>query len=92
MKQLHNSSLLATAVAATLCLGAGNAAALEVNLYGVGHVSADNNNDGTDSQWYIASNSSRLGLKGSQKLSDNINAIFQYESGVDLTGRGTNDG
>ena len=92
MNNLYNPTLLATAITATLCLGIGNASALETSIYGVGHVSADNNNDGTDSQWYIASNSSRLGVKGSQKLSDNINAIFQYESGVDLTGRGTNDG
>lgn len=92
MNQSYNSSLLATAVAATLCLGIGNAAALEVSLYGVGHVSGDSNNDGNDTQGYIASNSSRLGLKGSQVLSDHLNALFQFESGVDLTGRGTNDG
>jgi len=48
--------------------------------------------DGTNSQLYVASNSSRLGFKGNHSLDNGMKVIFQYESGMDLTGRGTNDG
>ena len=87
---IHN--LLIMTIATTLCLGASNAMALELSIYGVGHVSLDNNDDGTDSQLYVASNSSRLGFSGSHALDNGMDISFQYESGVDLTGRGNNDG
>ena len=92
MQKGHFHIALATAVAVALSLGAGNASALELNIYGVGHLSADNNDDGANSQLYIASNSSRLGFKGNHDLVKGMKVIFQYESGVDLTGRGENDG
>ena len=92
MKTTYRKTALATALASALCLGAGSASALELNIYGVGHVSADNNDDGNSSQWYAASNSSRLGFKGNHGIGNGLKIVFQYESGVDLTGRGTNDG
>jgi len=92
MKKLNFRIPLTTVVAAALCLGAGNASALGLNIYGVGHLSLDSNDDGSTSQLYIASNSSRLGFKGNHDLANDMKIIFQYESGVDLTGRGTNDG
>jgi len=64
---------------------------LNFNVYGVGHISIDNINYG-DSRIHIASNSSRLGLKGAYEIHPGLSFIFQYESGVDLTGRGQNDG
>lgn len=64
----------------------------EVNIYGLGHLSADNVNDDLTSSVYVTSNSSRLGFNGEFTLDDNLNVIFQYESGVDLTGQGGNDG
>jgi predicted porin len=68
-------------------------AGLEFSIYGVGHLSADHIDTGADSSGYIHSNSSRLGFKGSYDLGlDGVAAIFQYESGVDLTGHGTGDG
>jgi predicted porin len=68
-------------------------AGLELSIYGVGHLSADHIDTGADSSGYIHSNSSRLGFKGSYDLGlDGVAAIFQYESGVDLTGHGTGDG
>lgn len=67
------------------------APALELSLYGVGHLSADSIDTGPDSSGYIHSNSSRLGLKGSHDVRG-AKILFQYESGVDLTGNGTGDG
>lgn len=67
-------------------------AGLELSIYGVGHLSADRIDTGVDSSGYIHSSSSRLGFKGSYDLGSGTAAIFQYESGVDLTGHGTGDG
>jgi predicted porin len=52
----------------------------------------DNADDGLDSSTHVASNSSRLAVSGDQELTDALTAVFQYESGVDLTGEGENDG
>ncbi|MFL0810514.1 MAG: porin [Agarilytica sp.] len=64
----------------------------EVSLYGLGHVSADNVDDGEDSSIYFASNSSRLGLKGTHAIDESTSVVFQFESGLDPTAQGTNDG
>lgn len=66
--------------------------ALEMNLYGVGHLSADSVDDGTNSGTYVASSSSRLGFRGNHDLGNGMKAVFQLESGLDLTGQGANDG
>lgn len=66
--------------------------AVEINLYGLGHLSADQVDDGQDSSPHLASNSSRLGFYGSQKISSDASIIFQYETGADLTAQGINDG
>jgi predicted porin len=66
--------------------------AADLDLYGVGHLSYDGiDNTGTSSD-YLHSNSSRLGIKGSQDLNDELSVYVQYESGVDATGHGTGDG
>ena len=70
----------------------GPALALELSLYGVGHLSADSIDTGSDSSGYIHSNSSRLGFKGSHDVGSGATILFQYESGVDLTGSGAGDG
>jgi predicted porin len=66
-------------------------AGLELSVYGVGHLSADSINTGSDSSGYLHSNSSRIGFRGNYDLGG-VKAIFQYESGVDLTGKGGADG
>lgn len=81
----------------TLALIAGQSEAkssstLDLNLYGHGHLSFDYVDDGADRTQHVTSNSSRLGIKGQQKLSESLTFIFQYESGVDLTAQGGNDG
>lgn len=67
-------------------------AALEVNLSGVTHLSVDRLDDGFTSSWYMASNSSRLNFNGSHAITPETKLLFQFESGMDLTGDGTNDG
>jgi predicted porin len=66
--------------------------ALELNVYGVGHVSADSVDDGKDKSVYTASNSSRLGFNGSNHIADKLTVLFQFETGLDPTSQGTNDG
>jgi predicted porin len=82
-------SLLAGSVGMALSVPA---PALELSVYGVGHLSADSIDTDDDSSGYIHSNSSRLGIKGSHGVGNGAAILFQYESGVDLTGKGTGDG
>ena len=91
MKTSHNRLQMVGAIAAALGL-AGNVSALEMNIYGLGHLSVDSNNDGSNTVLAVASNASRLGFSGNHTVSDNLRIIFQYESGVDLTGSSGNDG
>lgn len=85
MKSLVVAMAVGTAISAP-------AWALDLSIYGVGHLSADSINTGASTSTYIHSNSSRLGFKGDHDLGNAYSIIFQYESGVDLTGRGTGDG
>lgn len=87
---------LAIAIAAALAVPM--AAQADTTLYGQGHVSidylqADNatvagttDDDGID----LSSNSSRLGIKGSHKLSDSLAAVYQFEWGISVDGDGGN--
>ena len=63
-----------------------------IDLYGVAHVSANPIDNGKDSTVKIASNSSRLGIKANQEITDGLTILGQYEVGVDLTGSGKDDG
>jgi len=85
MKSLVVAMAVGTAFSTT-------AMALDLSIYGVGHLSADGIDNGAQKSDYIHSNSSRLGFKGSHDLGDGLSVLFQYESGVDLTGKGTGDG
>jgi predicted porin len=93
VSQPHSASLyigivglLSAGVSCSVCRAA------ELDLYGVGHVSADHIDVGNSSSEYVHSNSSRLGIKGDQDLTDELAIYVQYESGVDLTVHGTGDG
>jgi predicted porin len=90
-----HQNLKAAAFGLAACTGAAfsvPAAALDLSIYGVGHLSADKIDIGTNSSSYLHSNSSRLGFKGSHDLGNGLSVLAQYESGVDLTGNGTGDG
>jgi len=69
-----------------------NIHATELHIYGQGHLSVDSIDDGVDTSIHTASSSSRLGFNGEHKINENFKVIFQYESGVDLTAQGVNDG
>ncbi len=57
----------------------------EVNWYGKASVTLENANMGDDSVIRLLSNASRVGLKGSEELSDGLSAIYkmEYEVTVD---------
>jgi len=77
--------LIALAVAAAV---AAPAAMADTTLYGLAHVSVDyidTDTAGKDANVNIQSGSSRLGVKGAEKLSSGLSAIYQYETTVEVT-------
>ena len=78
--------------ACALSLLVNQAMATDFSIYGLGHVSLDYVDAGITSSVYTASISSRLGFKGRHALESNLTVIFQFETGVDLTAQGGNDG
>jgi predicted porin len=66
--------------------------AANVELYGVAHVSVDSVDNGTKSTSTVASNSSRIGIKGSQAIDGGMTIVGQFEVGADLSGAGKDDG
>lgn len=79
-------------LAATITFGPAVGSAVDLELYAVAHMSADSVDDGEERSEYVASNSSRLGLRGAHELSPGMKVVFQFEQGIDLTGQGENDG
>lgn len=82
--------IIALAIAAAMA--APVAALAEVTVYGIADMSVDMTNDGGDQastmgtadnkRTQIASNQSRLGLKGSDDLGNGMKALWQMEAGV----------
>ena len=72
--------------------------AADVTVYGVAHVSLDEaaNDDpdpaNRDSLFAISSNKSRIGLRGSEALSQSVKAIWQFENAVVLDNGGWGEG
>ncbi len=62
---------------------------LDYDLYGKMHISAERQDNGEDSDFYLSSNSSRIGLKGLSELEDGIELIWQVESGVNVDESGS---
>ena len=79
-------AIMISAVAASSLMAA------NIDLYGVAHVSGDSVDNGKNSTVVFASNSSRLGVKGSADIGHGLTALGQFEVGVDLTGTGSDDG
>jgi predicted porin len=77
--------LIAVAVAAAV---AAPAAMADTTLYGLAHVSADYVDNDVDSNLNVQSASSRLGVKGTEKLSNGLSALYQIEWGVDMADSG----
>jgi len=90
-KQIAATFLVGSSLLFTPVISAGDDG-VNIHLYGVGHVSVDAVDNGEDVEGVAASNSSRLGVKGGIHFGSELKAVVQYETGVDLTGRGANDG
>jgi predicted porin len=91
-----NKKLLAVAVGAAMIAGATAATAGEAALYGKIHLSIDSLDNGAstagivtgdqdDSGIFVSSNSSRLGIKGSEDLGNGLSAIYKYEMSTDYS-------
>ncbi|MHB1230540.1 MAG: porin [Halothiobacillus sp.] len=76
-------NIIALAVAAALIAPA--AAMADTTLYGKFHVSYDflGGSKAASTTGGFSSNSSRLGIKGKEKINDNLSMIYQYETGFD---------
>jgi predicted porin len=83
--------LIALAVASALTVPAlALADTGNVTIYGSANVSydfVDSGANGNRSQ-RVSSNTSTLGLKGSEDLGDGLTAVWQVEQGIDMTGAG----
>lgn len=75
--------LLLAAVVATMGMSAAQAAP---TLYGKVNVSVDSYDDGKDDKVEVNSNASRIGVKGEEKLTDQLAAIYQAEWEIDVDG------
>ncbi|EHQ51579.1 outer membrane protein (porin) [Ectothiorhodospira sp. PHS-1] len=78
--------VLVFAVAAAMGLPA--AAMADTTLYGRLNVSMDRVNDGDASSHQIASNASRIGVRGSEDLGAGLRGVFQMEAGFDAANGG----
>ena len=85
---LNTPSLVSMGAFASLISVSSVAQTLEV--YGLAHMSLDRLDNGSEEALNIASNSSRLGVRGEYVFSDSIKLVYQYESGIDLTAEGKN--
>lgn len=83
-------NLIAVAVAAALAAPA--VALADTTLYGQAHLSLDATDDGIDSGLHLQSNSSRLGIKGSEDLGNGLTVLFQLEGAVNFDGSGAEGG
>ena len=75
--------LLLAAAVTTLSLSAAQAAP---TLYGKLNVSVDSYDNGKDTVTELNSNASRLGVKGEEKLTEQLSAVYQAEWEVDVDG------
>lgn len=74
--------LLMAAVGAALAAAPMLATQANTAVYGHFHMSLDNVDNGNAAYGYVASNSSRIGVKGDEDLGSGLKAIYQMESGA----------
>ena len=77
-----NKKLLIAAVGAALVAGPMLAAQADTTLYGHFHMSFDNLDNDNAQYGYVASNSTRIGVKGNEDLGGGLKGIYQVESGA----------
>lgn len=78
-----NKNVLAIAIAAAVAAPSAFAAA---TVYGLAHMSANTADSGAATYNSIASNSSRLGIKGSEDLGAGLKAVYQFETTLGMDG------
>jgi predicted porin len=61
-------------------------AVADLNVYGKIHISGDYINGENSDDIALSSNSSRFGFKGTEKLDDNLKAVYKLETEIDATG------
>lgn len=84
-----NKQALALAVAAALALPA--VAVADVSIYGRAHVSFDHlDNDDDYSATNVSNNSSRIGIRGSHVINEQVTGIWQVESNFEAAGDSSN--
>ncbi|MBK6733637.1 MAG: porin [bacterium] len=86
---MFKKMLLTLSVLTLLTAGAAFAGDANWNFYGVGHVSLNMLNNGSDSQLGLTSNTSRFGFKGTTPMNEDFTAFWQFESLVDFAGNRT---
>ncbi|MBK7670316.1 MAG: porin [bacterium] len=86
---MFKKMLLTLSVLTLLTAGAAFAGDANWNFYGVGHVSLNMLNNGSDSQLGLTSNTSRFGFKGTTPMNEEFTAFWQFESLVDFAGNRT---
>jgi|SRR3989338_4876277 len=89
-------NLITLAVASTLAAVVVSAPAFadtsNVNVYGVVSLSYDLTDNGAIGTNKVSSNTSRMGLKGSEDLGDGLSAVWQIEQGINIDNAGTATG
>lgn len=70
-----------------LFCSAASQAADELTFYGAIKTSIDSVNDGAETELSVSNNSTRVGIKGSKNLKENLDVVYQIELGVDTTER-----
>jgi len=86
-----NKKLLAAAIAGVLAAPLAQAQTANVTLYGRLNLStqvilnAKQDNGVKQNQYQVGSNSSRLGVRGTEALGGGLNAIFQFEQRFDAS-------
>ena len=85
-------------VKSSLCValvsGLSFSAFADVDVYGKANVTVQSSDDGEGSFTEIKSNASRFGLKGSEKITDGLEAVYKFEFQVDVSdadSKGDND-
>jgi len=67
-------------------VGSSSAFAKSLTVYGKIHVSADAVDKGSDKEYAIGSNSTRIGFKGDKNIKYNLRAVWKLESDIDASG------
>lgn len=92
--QGNNMKFVKSSLCLALLSGLSFNALADVDIYGKANVTVQSSDDGEGSFTEIKSNASRLGVKGSEKINDSLEAVYKFEFQVDVSdadSKGDND-